>query len=66
MSHISLLLVYCELVHSVGKLPFNEHVCVVRIEVCVRNDNLVMMITFFLFLHFLYCELVHSQEVSRL
>ena len=41
MSHISLLLVHCELVHSVGKLPLNEHVYVVRIEVCMRNDNLV-------------------------
>ena len=32
---------YCELVHSVGKLALSKHVCVLRIEVCVRNNVLV-------------------------
>ena len=36
---LSLHLLYCELVHSVSKLPLNEHVCVLRIE--VHHDNLV-------------------------
>ena len=32
---------YYELVHLAGKLALNEHVCVLRIEVCLRNNILV-------------------------
>ena len=60
----SSLLLYCAL--SGGKLPLNEHVYIVRIDICVRNDNLVDNDHIYPFLHLLYCELVHSQEVRKL
>ena len=38
---LSPLPVLCTGALSVCKLPLNEHVSVVRIEVCMRNDDLV-------------------------
>ena len=48
---------------SAGKLPLNEPVCILKIGFCVISENMYLL--YFLY-NFLYCELVHSEEVGCL